>query len=118
MEDRFGGSFVNADGNAQGNAIAIYQPDLSAVAGQPVKYWVVSGDVISLANQAARDAVDTAELSTRRDSLANEIDRDESFMKGFALVVLDEINALRAQHGLSQRSIAQLKNAVRNKLNG
>ena len=35
--------------------------------------------------------------------------------KAFVLVVLDEINALRTQAGLSTRTVSQLKTAVRNK---
>ena len=41
----------------------------------------------------------------------------DKLMKAFALVVLDEINALRSQAGLSTRTIAQLKTAVKNKYN-
>lgn len=37
-------------------------------------------------------------------------------VKAFALVVLDEINLLRAQHALAARTPSQLKTAVRNKL--
>lgn len=101
---------------AQANYIE--EPNLSAVAGQPDKYWVIAGDIISLASQAVQDAIDSAELSAQRDETASDIDRVESYTRAFALVVLDEINLLRAQHSLSQRTAAQLKTAVRNKLNG
>ena len=37
-------------------------------------------------------------------------------LKAFALVVLDEINALRANAGLQPRTITQLKTAVKSKL--
>ena len=96
----------------------IEEPDLSSVIGQPVKYWVVTGDVISIVDAATRAAIDAAELSAVRDELANDIDRAETFLRAFALVVLDEINLLRGQHSLSQRTPAQLKAAVRNKLDG
>lgn len=101
-------------------AIANYieYPDLSAVAGQPHKYWLITGDVISLVDQPTREAIDAAELSARRDEIADDIDRVESYSRAFALVVLDEINILRAQHGQIGRTAAQLKTAVRNKLNG
>jgi len=39
----------------------------------------------------------------------------DKLLKAFALVVLDEINALRTQAGLATRTVAQLKTAVRNK---
>lgn len=35
--------------------------------------------------------------------------------KAFALVVLDEINILRVEAGLSERTVAQLKTAIENK---
>ena len=38
-------------------------------------------------------------------------------MKAFALVMLDEINLIRANAGMSQRTKAQLKTAVKNKYN-
>ena len=37
-------------------------------------------------------------------------------MKAFALVILDEINILRDQHGLALRTEAQLRTAVKGKL--
>ncbi len=96
----------------------IEEPDLSAVVGQPVRYWEVSGDIISLANPGQRNAIDAALLSVQSDSIANELETSQTIMKAFSLVVLDEINVLRAQHSLSARTIAQLKVAVRNKLDG
>ncbi len=38
--------------------------------------------------------------------------------KAFALVVLDEVNLLRAQHGLSARTAEQLRTALKAKLKG
>ena len=40
----------------------------------------------------------------------------DSTLKAFALVVLNEINILRTSAGLPERTIAQLKNAVKSKL--
>jgi hypothetical protein len=40
----------------------------------------------------------------------------DSALKAFALVVLDEINALRTNAGLTPRSVQQLKTAVKSKL--
>lgn len=39
----------------------IINPDLSAVDGYASKYWVISGDTVSLMDEAARAAVDEAE---------------------------------------------------------
>jgi hypothetical protein len=108
--------FKDGSGAAAGNAEWILEPDLSAVVGQPARYWDITGDVVSLMDQAARDAVDAQLLSDRRDNTADLLDGVENINRAFALVVLDEINTLRAQHSLPDRTIAQLKTALRNKL--
>lgn len=118
----------------------IEEPDYSAVQGQPVKYWEISGNVITLADQATRDAIDAIEDSTRLDNVADELDRQQTIMRAFAEVVLAEINkhalkineildAIDGASNLSQikaaidaitdlppRTLAQLKTAVRKKL--
>lgn len=48
--------------------------------------------------------------------LANALTFRESVFKAFALVVLDEINLLRAAAGLSSRTVDQLKTAISNKM--
>ena len=50
--------FVDGNGNAQGNATWLFDPDLTAVAGFESKHWNIVGDVVSLMLQAERDAVD------------------------------------------------------------
>jgi len=94
----------------------IEEPDLSAVSGQPSKYWVITGDVVSLADQATRDAIDAAELEANRDAVAAQLDQTEDVLRAFMLLMLDEINILRNNDGLSVRTAAQLKTAIRNKL--
>lgn len=118
----------------------IEEPDLSAVVGFASTYWDISGDVISLMDQTARDAVDAVRLIATRDALANQIDRNETYARGFALLVLDEFNdvslkineildaidagatATEIKVNISaianrpQRTPAQLKSSLRNKL--
>ena len=94
----------------------IEQPDLSAVAGQPVKYWVITGNVVSIADASTRTSIDAAEDSAGLDSIADELDQVQTIMRAFAEVVLDEFNNLRGQHSLPSRTLAQLKTAVRGKL--
>ena len=59
---------------------------------------------------AAKDAADdeASDFTVQMDKL----------LKAFALVVLDEINLLRAEAGLPARTGAQLRAAVRNKYRG
>lgn len=118
----------------------IIDPNLSAVTGFPSKYWTISGDVVSLLDQAGRDAIDLAELNAARDATAATMDAVENWMRAFALVVLDEFNAhttninavaaavknastygaartaMQAIATLPPRTIANLKTGVRNKL--
>ncbi len=118
----------------------IIEPDLSAVVGQPSKYWTVTGDVVSLMSQGQRDAVDAALLSAARDAVAAAFDNVEDIERAFALVLLDELNlhaarvtaildavdgagtlaalktAVLAINDVPQRTIGQLKTALRGKL--
>lgn len=38
----------------------IVNPDMAAVQGEPAKYWIITGDVVSLANLATQAAIDAA----------------------------------------------------------
>ncbi len=67
-------------------------------------------------SQPDRDAVDAALEVGTLDAVANELDQARTIMRAFAEVVLDEVNILRAQHGLAPRTLVQLKQAVRAKL--
>ena len=118
----------------------IEDADLSAVSGFANKYWTITGDLVTLMSQVERDAVDAADLIVRRDAQADEIDALESFMRAFALILIDELNAhtdktnsildaidgasnlsnlkttVGAINDLPTRTPAQLKTALRNKL--
>ena len=118
MAERFPSDapFTGANGNAESNAAWIYLPDLSAVTGNPPKYWKISGDVVSLMTPLEQQAVDTQELSDQRDSITEQFDRVDDIIRAVALVVLDEINILRTRDGLTARTVAQMRTAIRNKL--
>ena len=64
---------VNSLPEAESNYILM--PDLSAVEGQPSKYWVVTGDLITLADQSTRDAIDAALVESQKDSLSTNLDQ-------------------------------------------
>ena len=118
MTARFPGLlFDDGAGQPINNADWIHAPDLDAVTGFPdTKYWIVTGDVVSLMSQAARDALDAAADTVQLDSIADELTQTRTFIRAFAEVVLDEINNLRSQHALPPRTLTQLRNAVRGKL--
>lgn len=50
--------------------IWIINPDMTPVAGFPSKYWIITGDVVSLMTQGQRDAVDDAALLVSAQSAA------------------------------------------------
>jgi hypothetical protein len=74
----------------------IEEADLSAVAGQPEKYWKITGDVVSLmspAEQAAVDAALTAAATQeRRDSVTTEVDSGSQFEGVRARALLENAN--------------------------
>lgn len=96
----------------------IHSPDLSAVAGFASKHWTITGDVITLMSLSERNAVDAAEaaalLATVRASEKARLD-NEKVLRAFMLVVLDEINLLRAAviPALTARTQTQLVNAIK-----
>jgi hypothetical protein len=118
----------------------IHNPDMSAVAGQPSKYWVITGDTVTLMSQAERDAVDVAELNDARNGTSERMNNVEDIIRALALVTLDDLNlhaarivaildaidnnstlatikaAIDAIPDIPQRTGAQLKQAVRSKL--
>ena len=92
----------------------ISQPDLSAVTGQPSKYWTITGDVVTLMSAGEQATVDAAEASARRDQQVDKaIDDLESNLRQIVKLMLSEINILRANDGLADRTLAQLKTQLR-----
>lgn len=71
----------------------IINPDLSAVTGFASKYWIITGDVVTLMDAGQRAALDAAELEALRDQVASELDQVENVLRAFMLTTLDELNA-------------------------
>lgn len=118
----------------------IINPDLSAVTGFASKYWIITGDVVTLMDAGQRAALDAAELEALRDQVASELDQVENVLRAFMLTTLDELNAhavkinailtaidnganigavktnILAIADYPTRTAAQLKAAVRSKL--
>lgn len=118
----------------------IWNPDLSAVAGFGSQYWIITGDVVTLMDATQRAAVDAANLVITRDTSVSDLDQVEGVLRAFMLVVRDELNlhadkmnaimtaidnstnyaTLKSNIGAivdyPQRTIAQLRTSIRNKL--
>lgn len=75
----------------------IINPDLSAVAVWPNRYWLITGDAVTLMDAAARTAVDTAQLELMRDAVTAQFDQTEDVLRAFMLAVLDEMNGHAAK---------------------
>jgi len=83
----------------------------------PSIYWVITGDVITEMSQAEKDAVDAAILSDARDdAIEAEIDNLESVLRQLTKLIVDELNILRQEHSLPDRTLAQVKTQLRNDL--
>lgn len=62
--------------------------------------------------------IEPATLSALKDTMSDFEQKFDALLKAFALVLLDEINAIRTNPalGLQARTVAQLKTAIKNKL--
>ncbi len=113
----------------------IINPDLTAVVGQPIKYWIIDppgSDTIRLATAAEQAAIDAqiaddanvADQTAQKDAYVTQ-----RVLEGMALVLLDEINILRGQFNtttaevtqatntnLTDRTASQARTAVNNKI--
>ena len=93
----------------------ISNPDMSAVKGVPSKYWVITDDAVTEMSQAEKDAVDATELIERRDSaVTGMIENLEGDLRQLVRLIISELNILRSQHGLPDRTMAQFKQQIRN----
>lgn len=92
----------------------IVNPDISLVEGQPTRYWNISGDSVSLMSQAEMDAVDATILAAQvlTDKTVQKARLTERLLKALIVTIMNEINILRANDGLPDRTITQLKNAI------
>jgi len=61
------------------------------------------GDQVLTLRRKAKEALD-------------DIQANEALIRALAFVVMDEINILRAQHSLADRTPAQLRTAIKNKI--
>jgi len=101
-------------------------PDVTGVGGNPVRFWFLTGasnaegfEIIGIVDAAAQAVIDaaiaTALLTSQRDGAKNEFDA-QRVLKAIAELLVDEFNILRALHALPDRTFAQLRTAIRNKI--
>jgi hypothetical protein len=64
-------------------------------------------EILAVTDEQVKDMLDDREA---------DIDKLDPFMKAFAIVFIEELNALRAQHGAAPRDKAWLKAAIKAKL--
>ena len=96
-----------------------HDPDLSAVADVDPIYWKETSGVFSemtLTEKGVKDAEIVAANADRDRRTAKHRIDDERVLRAFAEVVLDEINILRGQHGLTARTLSQLVTAIKGKI--
>lgn len=92
----------------------IEQPDLTAVNGVPIRYWIIEGDTVSEMSNAEKATVDEDILESSRDGSLQEIDALESTLRQIVRMTIREINILRGLHGLPPITLAQVRNQLRN----
>jgi len=106
------------------NGTNLINPDMSGVRGVPHRYRKCeTGQVVEM-TQAEQDAVDAASTAARQTVIRGQaVTGVDAFtgrdvkLRAALLVIMDEINILRAQHSLPDRTITQFKNAVKGKIN-
>lgn len=94
----------------------IINPDLTAVAGQPSIYWVITGDIVSLASVGEQATIDAAlaatQLTSEKDAAKTDIDV-ERVVRALVDMLPGEFNILRALHSLPDRTAAQVNAALK-----
>ncbi len=103
----------------------VLNPDLSALSGVPRKYWKhVTGSIVeyTAGEKATQDAAeDTAAEARVRADAKDRLDGFDSQslqLRAFADIIKDELNILRALHSLSDRTLAQLRTSIKNRIDG
>jgi len=112
MRKRFGGSFVDNDGNAQTEGDFNFNPNVSTVIDKPTKYWTGT-TVVSLISQSQRNAIDTQESEDSKDQLVNGSNDRE---KASYAELLSLINELRAKNGDADITGNEFKADVRSRM--
>ena len=107
----------------EGRSDVLINPDVSALNDIPLKYWKhSSGTVVEMTTgekTTVDNAITTANNASIRTSAEGDVDAfsvDGVRLRAALLVVMDEINILRATQSLADRTASQLKTAVKGKV--
>ena len=94
-----------------------FRPDILELEAGDVTQPALDAALITYA--AGQVAIDSAFVQAEID-VALDVERDkldnEKILKAFAELLVDEFNILRALHALPDRTFAQLRTAIRNKV--
>lgn len=99
--------WLHGDPQPTEQQIADYANDVTNLPnGQTFTQWQQEhgGDVAQTFRRKAKEALDRVQAE------------QEGLLRALALVVLDEINTLRAEHSLAARTPTQLRNAIKAKI--
>jgi hypothetical protein len=107
----------------EGRSDALINPDTSHLIGVPRRYWKVQGDELremTTPEKADVDqaSADEADLDVRQVAVDEHtgFDGRALFLRAFADIIKDEINILRAAHGLPDRTLPQLRAAINSRV--
>ncbi len=101
----------------------VINPDLTAVLGQPVRFWFITGatnpegqeelGIVSVGEQATIDAaLATAKLAAEKAGAKTDIDV-ERVVRALVDMLPGEFNILRTLHSLPDRTAAQVNAALK-----
>ncbi len=97
----------------------IINPDLSAVAGQPSRYWIIDpalSDTIRLATAGEQTTIDddiaAARLTAEKDGAKTAVDV-ERVVRALVDMLPGEFNLLRTEHAFADRTAAQLTAGIK-----
>lgn len=104
--------------------VEVTREQLTAVQAIPHKYRKWNGSAIVEMTQAEKDTVDAAEAAARTQALRTEAQqalgqtRDDRslIIRALGLVVLDEVNAIRAHVGMPAQTFDAVANALAQKI--
>ena len=91
----------------------IHDPELSAVIGWDSKYWIITGDVVTLMDQTQRDTVDANEATVFADAESSSADTNcggsnDQNWQGFREVIA----SLTRTHNKLARRIREVERAL------